>query len=263
MWRTNLTIMVIVLGTLTVYTTVANIIPQVESDVPTEVSLSADVSPEELVAVGEQVFEGAGGCTACHGLGTRAPDLLGVAGTVCETRKPGMSCKEYLYESLTEPGVYVVEGFQPIMPDLRRTLSEQQVWATVAFLQSQGGQVTVTADDFAESLGGQEPASGAVAPTGGGATAVTGDPADPKALLRSAGCFACHVLDGEGGPVGPPFDGIGAERDADHIRRSILYPNADTAQGYEAFAGTMPLNFGEQFTAAQLEALVRFLAESR
>ena len=60
--------------------------------------------------------------------------------------------------------------------------------------------------------------------------------------------------------MGPALDGMG-ELEADYIRRAILYPAADTAAGYEALAGTMPATFGDQFTAAQLEAIVRFLAE--
>ena len=47
---------------------------------------------------------------------------------------------------------------------------------------------------------------------------------------------------------------------AEQIRRSILEPNADTAQGYAAVAGTMPQTFGQQLTAAQLESLVRYLS---
>jgi mono/diheme cytochrome c family protein len=82
MWRTNLTVALIVLGTLGLYTAVANLIPQVASDVPEELVMSADVSSEEMVAAGEQLYAGGGGCTACHGLGTRAPDLLGVVGTL-------------------------------------------------------------------------------------------------------------------------------------------------------------------------------------
>ena len=46
----------------------------------------------------------------------------------------------------------------------------------------------------------------------------------------------------------------------DYIRRSILFPNADTAKGYEKFAGTMPLIFGQQLSAAQLESMVNYLA---
>lgn len=253
MWRTNLAVALTVIGTLAVYTALANMIPQIESDVPVELTLSADVSSEELVAAGEVVFNGAGGCTACHGLGTRAPDLLGVAGSACASREPGKDCKTYLYEALTSPSVYVVDGFQPIMPDMSRTLSQQQVWATIAFLQSQGGTVTVTAADFAS--GGDSRGDSAAA-----GTAIAASPDDPAALIDAAGCLACHKLGDAGGPVGPAFAGMGA-LGAEYIRTSILYPNADTAQGYEPFAGTMPATFGEQLTAAQLESIVRFLAE--
>ena len=75
-------------------------------------------------------------------------------------------------------------------------------------------------------------------------------------------CFACHQLGEEGVALGPTFETIGT-RDAEYIRRSILLPNADTAQGFEAVAGTMPANFGDQLTAAQLETIVRFLSSQR
>jgi hypothetical protein len=39
-----------------------------------------------------------------------------------------------------------------------------------------------------------------------------------------------------------------------------VFPNADTAQGYAQFAGMMPQTFGSQLSAAQLEAMVQFLA---
>lgn len=261
---TTLKIAAVVLFTLAAYTAVANIIPQVESDVPEEIELSDDVSPEQLVALGEDVFGGAGGCTACHGLGTRAPNLLtaegnaGPIGARCGERVEGMSCKEYLHESLTDPGAYVVEGYAPIMPDASRTLSGSQVWALVAFLEAQGGEVTVSAADLPADGGSEDEAgAGGTAPAGGGMIASA---TDPEALIEELACQQCHVLNGEGAPLGPPFDGMGARLDAERIRIGILRPNADTAQGYEAFAGTMPPNFGERMTASQLDALVTFLA---
>jgi hypothetical protein len=53
---------------------------------------------------------------------------------------------------------------------------------------------------------------------------------------------------------------MGARLSAERIRRGILFPNADTAQGFAQFAGMMPQTFGTQLTAAQLEAIVQFLA---
>ncbi len=260
MLRTNLKILFTVIGTLAVYTAVANMIPQVQSEVPEETAIGADATPEQLVAIGQELYEGAGGCTACHGLGTRAPDLLGVIGQVCGDRREGLECKEYILQSLTEPSSFVVEGFQPIMPDLRRTLSEPQVWALVAFLQSQGGQVTVTAADIPRAE--VTAAGGQAIGDDGGAAAADAAVTDPVELLRTNACFACHQLGEEGVALGPAFETIGT-RDAEYIRRSILLPSADTAQGFETVAGTMPANFGDQLTAAQLETIVRFLSSQR
>jgi mono/diheme cytochrome c family protein len=162
-----------------------------------------------------------------------------------------MDCKAYLYESLINPGALVVAGFENIMTDMRRQISEDQIWAVVAYLQSQGGEVTVTAEDLPKAS-----AAGGVTPTESAVTATT----DPRALLTEKGCLGCHILEGKGAPIGPPLDGIGRRRTAEYLRRSILLPNADTAKGYERFAGTMPPTFGQMLSAAQLEALVQFLA---
>jgi len=261
MWRTNLGVALVGLIVIGFYTSVAHIIPQLQSEVPAELDLSAGVTAEALVSAGEQLYGGAGGCTACHGLGTRAPNLLtdhageGPIGNRCGQREGGLDCKAYLYQSLTDPGTVVVSGFSPIMPDARRQLSVDQIWALVAFLQSQGGDVTVTADDIP-----QETASSDQAPP---ATPTFSDVTDPRQLLNDNACLGCHVLDGTGGPVGPSFDGMGSRLDAAAIRKAILDPNADVSEGYEQMAGMMPTTFADQLSAGQLEAIVTFLAERR
>ena len=53
MWGTNLRVLGVVLGTLAVYTAIANSIPQVQSEVPRTLTLGADVTPEQLVAAGQ------------------------------------------------------------------------------------------------------------------------------------------------------------------------------------------------------------------
>jgi mono/diheme cytochrome c family protein len=259
MWKTNLKVLVVAVAVIGFYTLIAHAIPQLESEVPESLDLGANVTPEALVAAGERVYHGAGGCTACHGLGTRAPNLVtdhageGPIGARCGSREPGKDCKAYLWESLTEPGTFTVPGFANIMPDMRRQLPEDQLWAVLAYLQSQGGEVTVTAEDV-ESAGSS--ASAAAVPARSGTT-------DPRQLLTENACLGCHAIDGQGPPIGPSFDGIGGRINADRIRRGILNPNADTAQGFAQFAGTMPQTFGQQLSAAQLEALVTFLAGRR
>src|ERR671933_1176296 len=179
MWKTNLKVLVVALVVIAFYTTVAHVIPQLQSEVPETLDLTSNASPEALVAAGERVYNGAGGCTACHGLGTRAQNLLtdfagqGPIGVRCGKRKPGMDCKAYLYESLTSPSAFVVSGFEPIMPDMRRQLSNDQIWATVAFLQSQGGEVSVTGEDVQRT--GGAPAAASAPATGGPAMTATTD----------------------------------------------------------------------------------------
>lgn len=270
MWLTNLKILGVVLATVGAYTLIANAIPQVESDVPEELTFSGEVTASEMVAAGEEIFNGAGGCTSCHGLGTRAPNLLtshdgeGSIGTRCAARVEGMDCKEYLHASMVDPNAYVVEGFQPIMPDVRRTLSEEQIWALVAFLQDQGGEVTVTADDVTAATAGAGGEEGAAAEAGqAGAAQGEVDPgvSNPVAILDQFGCLACHKLGEQGSEVGPPFTDIGARRDEAYIRRSIVEPGAEIAEGYEQFAGIMPGDFGKRMTWSQLEVVVEFLLE--
>lgn len=257
MWRTNLRVLAVAALVIGFYTTVAHVIPQLESEVPEALDLGAGATPEALVAAGERIYQGAGGCTACHGLGTRAPNLLtdhageGPIGVRCGSR--GKDCKAYLYESMTNPSAHLVPGFENIMPDMRRQIAEDQIWAVIAYLQSQGGEVTVTEADLPKAAPGGAPAAG---------PALTAT-LDPVALISEKGCVGCHVLDGTGGPVGPPFDGMGRRIDAARIRRGILDPNADTAQGFAQFAGTMPPTFGQTLSAAQLEALVTFLSRRR
>lgn len=254
----NLKVGLVVLGTVGFYTMIANSIPQVESDVPTELSFSGAVTPEQLVEAGEALYMGAGQCTSCHGLGTRAPNLLadekgsGLIGARCVARVSGQDCKAYLHESLVKPTAHVVEGYEPIMPDMSRTLSPNQIWALVAYLESLGGTVTVSASDLPSETDGAAAGSAAK-------SALATESMDAQEILQANNCFACHKLGEQGGAIGPPFDGMGTRRNAAAIRRAILLPNADTAAGYAALAGTMPTNFGTQMNAAQLEAVVVFL----
>jgi mono/diheme cytochrome c family protein len=262
MWVTNLKIVGVVLGTLAVYTLIANEIPQVQSEVPQTLTLGSNVTPEQLVAAGEKVFNGIGGCPTCHGLGTRAPNLLtdekgtGPIGVRCGKREPGKSCKDYLFESLDNPTAYVVPGYQPIMPVMTKQLSPEQVWAVIAFLEAQGGTVDVTGEDIAKA----KPLTPGTSPGSAGGGSFAGGSTDPKAIIQAAGCLACHKLDGQGQVIAPDLSHVGSRRTAESIRKKILDPTSSIAKGYEKLAGIMPKTFGTMLNAAQLEALVQYLA---
>jgi len=265
MWATNLRIIGIVLGTLALYTLIANKIPQVQSEVPHALTLGANVTPEQLVAAGDQLYHGAGGCTACHGLGTRAPNLLtdekglGPIGARCGKREAGKGCKAYLYESLTSPRAYVVSGYEPIMPEMGRILSPQQLWALVAFLESNSGTVDVSASDIPAASAAPPAAAGG----GSGAPGIANGSTDPMAIIRGAGCTGCHKVGTEGGAIGPNLTHVGSRLSAALIRECILKPDTRVAKGYEKFVGVMPKMFGNQLTGAQLEALVQFLSSQK
>ncbi len=49
-----------------------------------------------------------------------------------------------------------------------------------------------------------------------------------------AACKNCHVLKGQGSPVGPALDGIATRKDEAYITESLVNPNARLAEGYVA-----------------------------
>jgi len=259
--NTNLKVVLFIFVVVGFYVGFASSIPQIESRPPAETKLNADMSPEALAQAGQQIVTGdKGGCLTCHGLGQpgpRAPDLQGV-GARAATRVAGQTVEGYLRNAILNPCAYLVEGYDCLMAGmgLDRRLSPAEQKAVIAFLQSLGGQITVrlTAVDLA-------------APSGRGAS---GGPefigATGPDLFTEAGCVACHTLQavGAAGQVGPDLSGLGARLTPDTIRLSILDPNAFIAEncptGPCISPSLMPPNFGERFTARQLETLVNFLA---
>jgi mono/diheme cytochrome c family protein len=241
------------------YSYFANSIPQIESKPPQELSLEGgNVTPAQLVKAGEEIFKTKGTCEICHRIGqpgTRAPDLAGI-GARAATRKPGMSAKQYLIESLLQPNAYVLAGFPPIMPAVDKapiSLNRSEVWALTAFLESLGSTVDVTLNDIPASVGAG----------GGAAPAEVKVPGDPKAgktvFLGKGGCLACHKAgDIPGTPVGPDLSQIAKIQTPDYIMRKIIDPaGAGTVAGYPK--GVMPPLFGQSLTAKEYVDLVAFL----
>lgn len=250
---------------------VANSIPQQRKDPPKELELSADMAPAEFVKVGQEIFYGKGTCALCHTIGTkgeRCPDLDGV-GTRAETRVKETNYKgtasdgpEYLVESLHNPVIYVVEGYQPSMPPLGRQLNDLEMVAVVAFLQSLGGEVTITGQTrFAKYRGGEATASApaAAAPTAAPAAAGKTGPE----LVQQWACQTCHKFDAPDRLVGPSLWDIGARKDVHYIRESILQPDAVLAEGFPPQVMQTTLNgsgFYEKVTLQDLNTLVEYLA---
>lgn len=242
----------------------ASLIPQVESPAPEVLEISGDLSGPELAKLGEEVFQSPeAGCLACHGLGReglRAPDLAGI-GTRAAEREPGKSAEEYLREVFADPCAYVVEGYDCIMPPtLVQTLGQAKITALIAFLQSQGGEITV-------SLSGEEATANSVAEgnASSGGQGIAGTTAEEIIANAAPPCGTCHQLDAveATGAVGPNLSAVGARLTPDEIRASILTPDAVIAAdcpGAPCTPGLMPKTYGDQLSAAQLETLVKFLS---
>jgi mono/diheme cytochrome c family protein len=225
------------------------------------------------VAAGQDIFYGKGTCALCHEIGKkgeRCPDLAGV-GEQAEMRikEAGYKGKatngaEYLVESLMDPTTYVVEGYQPSMPPVGRQLSDLELVAAVAFLQSQGGEVTVNGQSrfpqWRGEGGGAAPAAAAPAPA---TAAVTPSGASGQELVQQWGCVACHKLDGPEKLLGPSLWDIGARQDASYIRESILQPDSVVVEGFPAglMKGTLDgSGFYQKVPLQDLNAIVDYLA---
>ena len=74
-------------------------------------------------------------------------------------------------------------------------------------------------------------------------------------------CGGCHTLADAGttGQIGPNLDEGLAGKDEAFIRQSIVDPSAEVTEGYTD--GIMPPNFGDTLQPAELDALVKYLAE--
>jgi mono/diheme cytochrome c family protein len=246
-------------------------IPQIEPAAPPkEEKLDlGSMTMDQFVALGERIFNGKGTCTLCHNSLGRAP-MLDTIGDVVPTRLEDPryegeagDIEAYLTESLIDPSAFVVAGFgkkgsndtESPMPNVAgggTNLSEAEVAAVVAYLQDSGGtEITV---EIPTGLGEEEEEGSDEAEESEPRDAIS----DPKALMAQFTCDACHMVNGEGGDLGPNLSKIGASRDRAYLRRAILAPNADIAEGFEA--DMMPEDLGEQIYVSELEILVDFLA---
>lgn len=77
--------------------------------------------------------------------------------------------------------------------------SPDRVWQIVAYLRSLGARLAPVRGDVSRGL----------------------------AIFRADGCTGCHRVRGEGAALGPDLTKIGLIRSPEHLRRSLLEPDAD------------------------------------
>jgi len=135
-------------------------------------------------------------CTPCHGIrgeGGRGPDLTRGVYSAGE--------KDSDLFNVIANGVPGTD-----MAGFAGDFSEQDMWRVVAFVRSLARR-------------DMSPLSGDRA-------------AGEKLFWGKGGCSACHVVNGEGGALGPKLSRIGRERSLAFLRESVLTPNADVKPEY-------------------------------
>ena len=81
-------------------------------------------------------------------------------------------------------------------------------------------------------------------------------------LVQQWGCIACHKFDGPEKLVGPSLWDVGARKDANYIRESILQPDAVVVEGFPAglMKGTLDgSGFYQKVSLQDLNTIVDYL----
>lgn len=127
-----------------------------------------------------------------------------------------------------------------------------------------GSAVTETTGEATEASEPTEAAEPTEAEDGGDEGEVEGDPAAGQQVAQTAGCIACHSVDGSA-LVGPTWQGLyGSEvtladgstvtADAAYITESIKNPNAKVHEGFTPTMPTFP-----QLTDDDIANLVAYI----
>jgi mono/diheme cytochrome c family protein len=256
-------ILALAVGATAFYTWVGQLVPQTEVLAPVVVEMAADMTTDEMVDIGRDIFEGKGLCSTCHTLGKsgalRFPDLAGIAIRAGD-RVPGVDPLAYLAESLYEPNAFIVPGFNPGMPEIDKppvALSDDEIKAVIAYLQTLGGEATIT---MATRLPYEEGAEATDVDPPGGATgaqeaaaAQTAAVTSPgsigeggAALLARFGCTDCHTTEAGGEKS---LAGVGGRLDRPAIQRWLVDHQPP-----------LPVAYRQQVTLADVEAMTEFLA---
>jgi len=262
-------LLALVLGATLFYTWVGSLVPQKEVHPPEVVELADDLSTEELVEIGKTIYEGKGLCNTCHTIGKsgalRFPDMAGIAETA-STRVPGFGQLDYLAQSIYQPNAFIVPGFNPGMPAIDKPpigLSDGEILSVIAYLQTLGGEATVSVGtqlpyaDGAEPTSDVDPAGGTevadaiagsdtVAPPQTATVTQAGAAAGPaQALLERYACNECH---GEGGEASR-LAGLGTRRTPADIRRALVDHEPP-----------LPASYTGRVTLAEVSAMTEYLS---
>ncbi|RKU32095.1 hypothetical protein C6497_00215 [Candidatus Poribacteria bacterium] len=244
LWYPVMKLVAFSLGVIWFYAFVAALVPNTSTATGDVTSLDWS-DPDAVAEIGLTIFNTKGQCAACHTLDTsapkgRCPDLTDI-GINAASRVPGMGAKEYLIESLYDPGKYLVPGYGKIMPEVWKNpiaLTKLEIEAVIAFLQSLGGDIDP--EPFTEPIDRADIGTTAEALP----PLLSGDPEEGKKVFISAACISCHVVKGLENPnageanedfevvTAPELSDIAALNELRYIEESILLPHAQIVSGY-------------------------------
>jgi mono/diheme cytochrome c family protein len=213
-----------------------------------------------MVDIGKEIFEGKGLCITCHTIGPsgalRFPDLAGIATRAAE-RVPGLDALTYMAESLYRAGGLHRARLRPGMPAIDKppiALSDDEIKAVIAYLQTLGGEATITMATVLPTRRApsrprtstrrprrppprRPPPRRSPPPPKPGAIGTGGEE-----LLARYGCTACHA----GQPGGAKkLDGVGSRLDR----------AADPALADRPRPPPLPPTYGDRVTLAEVEAM--------
>ncbi len=139
-------------------------------------------------------------------------------------------------------------------------LTVAMLGAVVVFAaEDEGAEAAHGETDQAETETGTGPTETTPPATTAPEEAPAGDPEAGKALFASNGCGGCHTYEAAGstGAVGPNLDESLEGKDPEYVRRAILNPDADIAEGY----GPGVMSSFDQLSPDQVNDLVAFVTQ--
>ena len=139
-------------------------------------------------------------------------------------------------------------------------LTVAMLGAVVVFAaEDEGAEAAHVETDQAETGTGTGPTETTPPATTAPEEAPAGDPEAGKALFASNGCGGCHTYEAAGstGAVGPNLDESLEGKDPEYVRRAILNPDADIAEGY----GPGVMSSFDQLSPDQVNDLVAFVTQ--
>jgi mono/diheme cytochrome c family protein len=151
-------LVVLIIGLSVFYTYVGlYFLPQSQSLPPKVIEIKEGIAQDELLKIGEDILFGKGQCMVCHPNkpepGMRSPAIAGIGAVILErVKNMEVNQEEYIFQALVDTKAYIPEGFAPIMPPSQKLLTEAELIAISAFLQSQGSDVTISYPESVPTL---------------------------------------------------------------------------------------------------------------